>query len=247
MSRQKEYFLVIDTETCNSVRQPIPYDIGYAICDRHGNIYERHSFIVAEVFDDMADVMQTAYYAKKIPMYLADIESGKRVKETLWNIRKQIKADMSAYNVHKVGAYNAGFDKKAMNNAIRYISKSWMRWFFPFGTEFFCIWHMACQTLLNTTGYIRFAEDNGLESGSGNLETSAEACYQFLTNCVTFEESHTALEDVEIEVAIMAKCFATHKAIDKSINGLCWRLPQQKRREIEDRKVARLLAKADAA
>ena len=31
MSRRKEMYLVIDTETCNTVEQPLPYDIGFAI------------------------------------------------------------------------------------------------------------------------------------------------------------------------------------------------------------------------
>ena len=57
MSRNKEYFLVIDTETANTIEQPFCYDIGYAICDRKGNIYEEKSFVVAEIFLDMRDVM----------------------------------------------------------------------------------------------------------------------------------------------------------------------------------------------
>jgi hypothetical protein len=35
----------------------------------------------------------------------------------------------------------------------------------------------------------------------------------------------------------MAKCFATHKKMDKSINTACWRLPQKKRKELELRQV----------
>ena len=50
MSRRKEMFLVIDTETCNTLEQPLPYDIGYAICDRHGKIELERSFVVAEMF-----------------------------------------------------------------------------------------------------------------------------------------------------------------------------------------------------
>ena len=69
MSRKPEKFLVIDTETCDSVEQPLPYDIVYAICDRKGTIYLKRSFIVAETFLDMKDVMQSAYYAEKIPRY----------------------------------------------------------------------------------------------------------------------------------------------------------------------------------
>ena len=89
-----EKFLVLDTETCNTIEQPIPYDIGYAVCDRKGNIYVKRSFVVAEVFLDMSDVMKSAYYAEKIPMYWEDIKNGNRTIKSIWNIRKQIIADM---------------------------------------------------------------------------------------------------------------------------------------------------------
>lgn len=241
MSRQKEMYLVIDTETCNSVEQPIPYDIGYAICDRYGTIYEKRSFIVAETFLGMKDVMKSAYYAEKIPSYWEDIKNGKREIKGFWNIRKQIIADMKTYEVKKVGAYNMAFDKRALNNLARYTTKSFLRWFFPFGTEYFCIWSMACQTLLNTTSYVKFAEQNGLVSDADNLLTSAESCYKFITNSLDFKESHTGLEDVEIEIEIMARCYRTHKKLDKSINMTCWRIPQKKRKELSLREVFRQL------
>lgn len=231
--RTKEMLLVIDTETCNSIEQPFPYDIGYAICDRQGNIYLERSFVVAETFLDMKDVMQSAYYAKKIPNYWDDIKSGKRKMKTLRNIRKIIHEDMKTYKVKKVGAYNMGFDKRALNNVVRYVTKSFCRWFFPFGTEYFCIWSMACQTLLNTKSYIDFAEKNNLVSEKDNVLTSAESTYRFLTKEVNFMESHTGLEDVKIEVEIMAKCYKTHKKMDTKINGNCWKLPQEKRKKFK--------------
>jgi len=237
MARKKEYFLVVDTETANSIEQPLPYDIGYAICDRYGHIVLKRSFVVAETFLDYPDMMKSAYFAEKIPHYWEDIKNGSRVMKSVFNIRKQMKADMKQYRVKKVGAYNMAFDKRALNNLIRYFSKSLIRWWFPFGTEFFCIWHMACQVVLNSTSYIKFALQNGLVSEANNIQTSAEACYKFLTNSPDFVESHTGLEDVEIEVAIMAKCYATHKKMDKSINYSCWRIPQRKRKELDLRAV----------
>ena len=229
MSRTKEMYLVIDTETCNTIEQPLPYDVGYAICDRYGNIVLEKSFVVAETFLDMPEAMQSAYYAEKIPRYWEDIKNGTRVVKSIWNIRRELHTDMKTYSVKWVGAYNMGFDKKALNNVMRYTTKSFCRWFFPFGTKFFCIWHMACQTLMNSRNYIRFAKENGLESEKGNILTSAESCYRYLKNMIDFSESHTGLEDVKIEIEIMAKCFATHKKIDKSINSACWRIPQAKR------------------
>ena len=237
MARKKEMFLVIDTETANSIEQPLPYDIGYAICDRFGHIVLERSFVVAEIFLDHKEMMKSAYFAEKIPHYWEDIKNGTREIKSIFNIRKQIKEDMKKYRIKKVGAYNMAFDKRALNNIIRYCSKSLIRWFFPFGTEFFCIWHLACQVLLNSTSYIKFALQNGLESEAGNIQTSAEACYKFLTNSVDFTEEHTGLEDVRIEIDIMAKCFSTHKKMDKNINTSCWRLPQRKRKELDLRKV----------
>lgn len=230
MARRKEMYLVIDTETANSIEQPLPYDIGYAVCDRFGHIVLERSFVVAEIFLDHKEMMKSAYFAEKIPHYWEDIKNGTREIKSIFNIRKQIKEDMKKYRIKKVGAYNMAFDKRALNNVIRYCSKSLIRWFFPFGTEFFCIWSMACQVLLNSTSYIKFALQNGLESEAGNIQTSAEACYKFLTNSVDFTEEHTGLEDVRIEIDIMAKCFSTHKKMDKNINTSCWRLPQRKRK-----------------
>ena len=237
MARRKEMYLVIDTETANSIEQPLPYDIGYAVCDRFGHIVLERSFVVAEIFLDHKEMMKSAYFAEKIPHYWEDIKNGTREIKSIFNIRKQIKEDMKKYRIKKVGAYNMAFDKRALNNVIRYCSKSLIRWFFPFGTEFFCIWHLACQVLLNSTSYIKFALQNGLESEAGNIQTSAEACYKFLINSVDFTEEHTGLEDVRIEIDIMAKCFSTHKKMDKNINTSCWRLPQRKRKELDLRKV----------
>lgn len=237
MSRKKEWYLVIDTETCNTIEQPLPYDIGYAICDRYGNIVVERSFMVAEIFIDHKDLMKSAYFAEKIPQYWEDLKNGKRELKSIFNIRKQIHADMKNYKVKKVGAYNMGFDKRSLNNDIRYCSKSFFRWFFPFGTEYFCIWNMACQVLLNSTSYVKFALQNGLVSDKDNILTNAECCYQFLTKNLDFKEEHTGLEDVRIEVDILAKCYATHKKMDKSINSACWRLPQRKRKELDLREV----------
>lgn len=237
MSRKKEWYLVIDTETCNTLEQPLPYDIGYAICDRYGNIVVERSFMVAEIFINHKDLMKSAYFAEKIPQYWEDLKNGKRELKSIFNIRKQIHADMKNYRVKKVGAYNMGFDKRALNNDIRYCSKSFFRWFFPFGTEYFCIWNMACQVLLNSASYVKFALQNGLVSDKDNILTNAECCYQFLTKNLDFKEEHTGLEDVRIEVDILAKCYSTHKKMDKSINSACWRLPQRKRKELDLREV----------
>lgn len=236
MSRRKK-FLVVDTETANTIEQPLPYDIGWAICDKNGHIYAERSYVVAEVFCDMKDTMQSAYYAEKIPQYWDDIKAGKRVLAPMWTIYKAMRADIKNYKVKSVGAYNMAFDKRALNNLIRYVSKSWCRWWFPIGVEFFCIWNMACSAVLNRSSYIDFAYKNGLISESDNIQTSAECAYKYLMKNSDFVESHTGLEDVKIEVEIMAYCFRQKKKLDKEINNACWRKVQKKRKEFDLRKV----------
>lgn len=231
--RNKTYYLVIDTETCNTLEQPMPYDIGYAITDRYGNIVLERSFLVAEVFIDMADVMKSAYYAEKIPCYWEDVKNGTRKIAPFWTIRKTMLKDMKLWNVKKVGAYNMGFDRRALNNLIRYVSKSFKRYFFPFGTEYFCIWNMACDVLLNRNSYVNFAMENGFVSDANNILTSAECAYRYIKNKCDFIESHTGLEDVKIEVEIFAKCVSLHKKMDTSINSGCWQKVQRKRKHME--------------
>jgi hypothetical protein len=236
MTKTKK-FLILDTETCNTIEQPLPYDIGWAICDKNGNILIERSFLVAEVFLDMKDVMQSAYYAEKIPNYWEDVKKNLRTIAPMWKIRKIMLKDMKEYNVKTVGAYNMGFDKRALNNLMRYISKSWCRWWFPFGTEFICIWSMACDVLLNRTTYIKFALNNGLISDANNIFTSAECAYKYITKNIDFKESHTGLEDVKIEIEIMTKCFKQHKKMTTNINSSCWRKVQKKRKELDLRAV----------
>ena len=231
MSRRKEMYLVIDTETCNTVEQPLPYDIGFAICDRMGNIAEERSYVVAETFLDMKETMKSAYFAEKIPKYWEDIKNGTREIKSIYKIRKEVKDLMNKYKVKKVGAYNMGFDKRALNNVMRYTTKSFCRWFFPFGTEFFCIWHLATQTLLQQKTFFKMAEKNDWFSEKGNLLTNAEVTYNYINKMSDFKESHTGLEDVRIEIEIMAHCFRQHKKMNTNINTSCWRLVQKAYKE----------------
>ena len=48
----KHYYLVIDTETTGALDNAIVYDLGGAIVDRHGNVYETFSFVIKEMWQD---------------------------------------------------------------------------------------------------------------------------------------------------------------------------------------------------
>lgn len=232
MDKRRKYFLVVDVETANSTEQALTYDIGFSVCDKQGRVYESRSYAISDIFFDEKkifnnrELMDSAYYKEKLPQYFDGMRSGAWKVAPLLAVRKEIHQLMREYNINVVCAYNCYFDKNALNITLRYITKSSLRWFFPYDTEFYCIWNMACQTICKQKGFLRFCLENGLYSKSGNCKTSAEVVYAYMTQNANFEEQHTGLEDVKIEVQIMARCFRQHKKMDKGINRLCWRSPQ---------------------
>lgn len=226
------YYLALDTETTNGLDQPLVYDIGGAIVDKQGRIYEKFSFVIRDIYIHERELMQTAYYADKIPEYAADIREGKREMVNFMFARRFILNLMEKYNVKDVAAYNAHFDRNALNTTIRWLTKSCVRYFFPYGTNFVCIWNMACQTICQRITYRHFCEENQLFSGNGhgtnkkarNISTSAENVYRYLILNPEYQEEHKGFDDVLIETEIMKRCFSSHKAMPygKGIRRNCW-------------------------
>lgn len=229
----KKYYLVLDVETANSTDDALVYDLGYVVCDKKGNIYEADSFIVSDIFFKEAELMKSAYYATKIPKYLEGIKARAFNVVTFQQAREALLGAMKRYNVEAVCAYNANFDYTALNTTQRWLTKSKYRFFLPYGTKVYCIWHMACQLICTQKAYIKFCLENGFVSSSGNIKTNAETVYAYMMGDCGYEENHTGLEDVLIETKILAKCFAQHKKVEKNINKFCWRIPQAKAKEIQ--------------
>jgi len=234
IDHRKHYILVLDIETANFIDDAIAYDIGFAIADRKGNIYETRSFMVSDLFFDYADLLKSAYYADKLPSYWIDYAKGKRTLVQLTTAKRIVAELMKKYNVTDVYAYNASFDLNGLNRSIRYITKSKYRYFFPYGTKIHCIWNMACQTILTQKSFFKFAIENGLVKENGNIMTSAETAYRYICKDNDFTESHTGLEDVMIETAILAKCYQQHKKMETSISRNCWTIPQKSFREFAE-------------
>lgn len=239
IDRRKNYILVLDVETANNTKQPMVYDLGLAVADKKGNIYESKSYVISDIFFDQKNIfendelMNSSYYAEKLPKYYRGIKNGRdwRVKPLLV-ARKEILSLMKEYNIKEIAAYNAHFDINALNCTLRYITKSNLRWFFPYGVQVNCIWHMATQTILQQKTFLRIAKREKWETDKGNVKTSAEIAHRYLSSSIEFEEEHTGLQDVIIEVGIMAKCYAQHKKMNKNIYRGCWRLPQKQYKAI---------------
>lgn len=224
--------LITDGETANMVNCPLPYDDGYLIVETSNwEILVERSYVIAEIYLDK-ELMSSAYYAKKLPIYEADLKSGKREMKRLLTVRKQLREDMKKYDCNIVCAYNLGFDKRAFNNDCRYITGSMVRWFFPYGTEFVDIWHMACSSFLRSKWFIKWALKNNYVTEKRNIKTNAETAYKYITKNHNFVESHTGLEDCKIELEILKKVVNGRMKYETSINTACWRIVQKRKEEI---------------
>ena len=235
MSRQKEKFIVLDVETANDIPDTLTYDVSFIVADRSGKVYHEHAFVISDIFTDEKDLMQSCYYAKKLPLYEERIADKEIKVVSIFTVRRLIAKYITEYNIKKVYAYNAAFDRNALNTTQRYLTKSKYRWFFPYGVEICCIWHMACQTICNRMNYCLFCAKNGYYSKSKNMITNAETVYKFLTQDKEFEEEHTGLADCRIELQILCKCLQYHEKINRYINRGCYHIPQKKFKKILDK------------
>jgi len=225
---KRETVLVVDVETCGGFDSPKVYDLGFAVVVRStGRIIESHSLVISDVFYGMAREMENAYYADKLPMYHAGIKDGSFRVVTLWEAWRLVRETVKAYGIKRIYAYNAKFDKGALNNTMKVVTGGKYNNFMPAGTRWLCIWHMACQTILSQKGYRKFAEANGMVSPAGNLRTSAEAAYAYITRTPGYVEPHTGLADVEIETAILHKIVRQHKRMNERPAFNCWTIPQR--------------------
>lgn len=213
---KKKYILNFDTETANGIMtdnkldlsQSLVYDIGWAIIDLRGNTYEEKSYIVKEIFYDCKDLMTSAYYADKLPQYYEDIKNGKRKVASIYDIKADFIKTLERYNTSIVSAHNTAFDKNALTNTIRYITKSKIRYFFPFNTEYWDTMYMAKDTICKMKSYKEFCEKQGnmTKHKPPRVRATAESLYQFISGNHNFIESHTGLEDVNIEKEILWAC-----------------------------------------
>lgn len=218
MLEKNARIMMIDTETTNSLDDPVVYDVGFQIFDLEGNTYESCSMINTEVFNDPS-LMSTAYYVDKIPRYMEQVLTGKSVMIPWKSIKTVVKDSIIRNDCRIVCAHNARFDCKSLNLTQRYITTSKWRYFFPYGVEWWDTLRMAREVLKQDNNYRQFCLDNGYVTSRNVSKYTAEVIYRYISGENEFIESHTGLEDVKIEKEIFLYCLKQNPEID----GRLWR------------------------
>ena len=225
-------YVVIDTETAPTVdhkdnqvhpETSLVYDFGYTIRDCNDCELVSRSFVIAETFTNLR-LMNSAYYADKLPLYHAGIGS---TDSSTWRMVsfaeawETFKADCKLHKVKTAWAYNARFDLIALNNTIRTYSNGFVKFFFPYKMKVRDVWDYA-SNITGSKTYVSWCIEHGYFTASGNPQTGAEIVYRFITDDNNFIEDHTAYSDACIEDAILVAAKRKHAKTRHSM-GQGWR------------------------
>lgn len=221
-------YMVLDTEGVDTQKHDdvhpetsLFYDLGAIVVDGNtGEQLKRVSFINTDVFFQEG-LMNSAYYAEKLPQYRAGMGSEWVPASTL-TIWHEITELCKAYNVKYVWAYNARYDMQIMNHTIEHFSNGFRKFFMPYGIKWRDIWDYAGSTICNTKKYVQWCKANDFISAKGNPSTSADTVGKYILQDLSFAERHTALSDCEIELAIL-QAAKKRKQKARQSKGQGWR------------------------
>lgn len=212
--KKQKYIMFIDVETIGSLyvsESVLPFEIGMKVVDTENlKVVKEKSYLVRKFFNNKY-IMLSTFSATKYPEYLKKIETDKRYKLMSVNdISKDIEKIAQRYNIKVMTAHNGNFDKTAM-----------ARLFDDFGTDN-PFENIDLLDTLELSKVITFSKDyanyciahkdrlNDMKescfiTNSGRVRVTAQAIYCYITNNSQFQEAHTGLEDIDIEIEIFKK------------------------------------------
>lgn len=218
-------FIVLDCEATQEVKTrecrpdaALVYDLGWIVTDGE-TVFERRSLVISDVYFSRA--METAYYAEKLPQYVAGLLTSEWEMTNMVKARELFAADCEQYDVRVVWAYNCRYDRIALAHTCEVLSNGFVCDFFPASVTVRDIWGAAGSTICATAKYVRWCVENGYVSAKGNPTTNAEIVMRYLTG-EEFNEAHTALADCEIELAILMAAKKRKQKMDTR-EGQGWR------------------------
>ena len=195
--------MIIDTETVGTWGQPLVHDVGYVIIDRKFNILKKARFLVEELHIQAPWILASSEFYLK---YEKDYKTARKHETIMkWkDITKAIQKDMREYKVTTISTYNLAFDYRAIKYTEEMFKSNILSKILDQKSKsLLCLFNLACETILQGEAYRNYAEQNNFFTEKGNIKTSAECAYSYITNNPEYKESHTALADAEDEKEIL--------------------------------------------
>ena len=188
---------IFDTET-TSLDNPFCYNIGYIIVDiENDNTFVRRDFVVEQIWHHLP-LFESAYYAKKRPLYVNRMRARLAGLDKFGYICQQMIRDFRQYNVCAAYAFNSSFDERVFQ-----YNCDWYKCNNPFDNiPIYDIRAFAVNHIAYTDDYQSFCDRLSLYTESGNYSTTAEAFFKYIAD-ENFVEEHTALADSICEYGIL--------------------------------------------
>ena len=212
--KKQRYLMFIDTETIGTLNvkeSVLPFEIGMKIYDTEQNkVVKEKSYLVRKFFNNKY-IMLSTFSATKYPNYFEKLENDKRYKTCSVNdIMQDIDKTINRYNIKVMVAHNGNFDKTAIARLcedfgvenpfdnIDLLDTMEISRIITFSKSYanYCIEHKDRLNSLKESCFI---------TNSGRVRTTAQAIYCYLSNNADFQEAHTGLEDIDIEIEIFKK------------------------------------------
>lgn len=204
--KKKPKYMVIDTETTLVSQQA--FNIAYQITTHRGYQVEKKDFWLPEVLEE-----DTPWYPTPKP---TTARSATRAQ-----VHSQLKEDEKKIDVAL--AYNSPFDQKALKATVD----------FEFTKPVKDLWTAAAVYLCDEE-YIEWARETGKVTPKGNIKTSAETVYQFISGVDDFEELHTAYQDTQCEKEILKQLIAKGVDLSKLENHPApWRIVKKRAEKMD--------------
>lgn len=209
--KKQKYLLFIDTETIGSLyvaESVLPFEIGMKVFNLDNmKVVKEKSYLVRKFFNNKY-IMLSTFSATKYPSYFEKLENDKRYKTmSVKDISQDLEKIINRYGIKIMVAHNGKFDQTAIariceefgtNNPMKKIDlldTQEISKVITFSKEYseFCLKHQDRLNSINESCFI---------TNSGRVRTTAQAIYCYITNDPNFEEAHTGLEDIDIEIEI---------------------------------------------
>lgn len=215
--KKERYLIFVDTETIGSLttkESVYPFEIGVKVYDNENKkILVEKSYLVKKFFNNKF-VMLSSFSATKYPSYFEKLENDKRYNLYSVNaIAKDIEKYINKYHIKTMVAHNGNFDKTAMARLfeefgvynpfakINLLDTMELSKVITYSKEYanYCIAHRNRLDNMKQSCFI---------TNSGRVRTTAQAIYCYISKNADFEEAHTGLEDIDIEIAIFNESLA---------------------------------------
>jgi hypothetical protein len=200
--------------------------LALVICNRAGEPIAKKSWLIREIITDPKQMLGAFYAAKTFSHYIPAIDAGTLKLFTFADARAEFNAMITEHSARTVCAYNIQFDRNAIRETSAHVGHSGR--FLEKPISFADLWLASCKILVNTNRYRNFCAEHGFISPAGNVRTSAESVFAYLRNNPQFVESHTAMQDCEIESEILGAINKRKKKFPRNeINYMPWRIVQR--------------------